>query len=41
VEEDLLGSIEERILQKNKFKVVNHRVKFYGYCEKCQEKLKK
>lgn len=35
VEEDLLGSIEERILQTKNFKVVNHRVKFYGYCENC------
>lgn len=35
LEEDLLGSIEERIYKKNKFKVVNHRVKFYGYCDQC------
>jgi len=35
VEEDLLGAIEVRILENNNFKVVNHRVKFYGYCEKC------
>lgn len=35
VEEDLLGSIEEIISYKNNFKVVDHRVKFYGYCQKC------
>lgn len=35
VEEDLLGSIEDAIYIKNNFKVINHRVKFYGYCEKC------
>ena len=40
VEEDLLGSIEEKIYQNNRFKVINHRVKFYGYCENCQNKRK-
>jgi len=35
VEEDLLGSIEEIIFENHKFKVMNHRVKFYGYCDKC------
>jgi len=39
VEEDLLGSIEEGIRQKNRFRVVNHRVKFYGYCEDCVKKM--
>lgn len=38
VEEDLLGTIEDNILKNNKFRVVNHRVKFYGYCEACQAK---
>ncbi|EQB20814.1 Ferric uptake regulation protein FUR [Dehalobacter sp. UNSWDHB] len=41
VEEDLLGTIEETIMKKNKFKVINHRVKFYGYCEKCQAKIER
>ncbi|RNC28057.1 MAG: Ferric uptake regulation protein [Candidatus Dichloromethanomonas elyunquensis] len=39
MEEDLLGTIEERIFQKDNFKVINHRVKFYGYCENCLAKL--
>ena len=39
VQEDLLGELEERIYQKNKFKVENHRVKFYGYCENCLKKM--
>ena len=39
VEDDLLGAIEEDILRKNKFKVVNHKVKFYGYCEECRRKM--
>jgi Fur family ferric uptake transcriptional regulator len=39
VPEDLLGAIEEGILKKHNFKVLNHRVKFYGYCEKCAKKM--
>ncbi|HHV64235.1 MAG TPA: transcriptional repressor [Peptococcaceae bacterium] len=39
VQEDLLGTIEEAISHKHNFKVMNHRVKFYGYCAKCQEKM--
>ncbi len=39
VEEDLLGAIEEKIFRNNKFKVINHRVKFYGYCEECLNKM--
>lgn len=39
VQEDLLGTIEEAIYKKNNFMVINHRVKFYGYCEKCMNKM--
>lgn len=39
VQEDLLGAIEEAIAEKNSFKVINHRVKFYGYCAKCINKM--
>lgn len=38
VEGDLLENLEEEILRKNKFLVKDHRVKFYGYCEKCRNK---
>jgi Fur family ferric uptake transcriptional regulator len=37
VEEDLLDALEEQILRKNKFLVRDHRVKFYGICEKCMD----
>lgn len=37
VEEDLLESLEEEIMKKNRFKVKDHRVKFYGFCGKCSE----
>lgn len=37
VEEDLLGALEDEILKKNNFLVKDHRVKFYGYCDKCNK----
>jgi len=36
VEGDLLESLEETIQKKNQFKVVNHKVQFFGYCKDCQ-----
>lgn len=36
VEEDLLGSLEEIIENKHGFRVINHKVKFYGHCSNCQ-----
>ena len=36
VDEDMLDCLEEQILLKNKFLVKDHRVKFYGICEKCR-----
>jgi len=36
VEEDLLGSLEEIIVKKHGFQVINHKVKFYGHCKNCQ-----
>lgn len=38
VQEDLLGHLEKKIEEKTHFRVVNHRVKFFGYCEKCANK---
>lgn len=37
VEDDLLDSLEEQILLKNKFLVRDHRVKFYGLCQQCMD----
>lgn len=39
VQEDLLGELEESIYRKNRFKVLNHRVKFYGYCNQCLDRM--
>lgn len=40
VEDDLLEELEDEIQNKHGFKIVDHSVKFYGYCKKCQEAFK-
>lgn len=35
-EDDLLESLEEAIAQKGNFKIIDHHLKFYGYCEECR-----
>ena len=37
-EDDMLESLENRIKEKLQFDIVDHEVKFYGYCVKCQKK---
>lgn len=37
-EDDLLDELENKIAQSSNFTVVNHQVKFYGYCQECQKK---
>ena len=34
--DDLLDSLEQDIEKKSGFKVVNHQVKFLGYCKECR-----
>ncbi|ASS75031.1 transcriptional repressor [Tumebacillus algifaecis] len=34
--EDMLDDLEERVERDHKFKIVDHRVSFLGYCENCQ-----
>ncbi|MDN5293621.1 MAG: Fur family transcriptional regulator, ferric uptake regulator [Eubacteriales bacterium] len=36
-EDDLLEELEDSIEARSGFKIVNHQVKFYGYCRDCQE----
>ena len=36
VEDDLMGTIEERFLSNYNFTVTDHKVKFYGICENCK-----
>lgn len=35
VEGDLLGALEEKVETLYNFKITNHSVKFFGYCDKC------
>ncbi len=36
-DDDLLESLEAVITKRNQFKVIDHDLKFYGYCRKCEE----
>ncbi len=35
---DLLEALEEEIENEGQFTIVDHNVKFYGYCSECQSK---
>lgn len=35
-EEDLLDDLEANIAEKSGFKILNHEVKFFGYCKDCR-----
>ena len=37
-EEDLLENLEADIAKKSDFEIVNHEVKFFGYCSDCRGK---
>ena len=34
--DDLMDELEDTIAEKCKFKILDHQVKFFGYCEDCQ-----
>lgn len=36
--DDLLEPLENDIAKKSNFKIMDHQVKFYGYCQECQAK---
>ena len=38
-EEDLLDDLEEKIAKKSDFEIINHEVKFFGYCSECKNKM--
>jgi len=38
MQDDLLDSLEEKVKSMYGFKVLNHKVKFYGLCKDCLEK---
>ena len=35
--EDLLDDLEDRIATKSNFKIVDHSLRFFGYCAKCRD----
>jgi Fur family ferric uptake transcriptional regulator len=35
VEGDLLEHLEKEIEEKKEFKIIDHKVKFFGYCSRC------
>ena len=37
-EDDLLDTLEAAIAKKSKFTIVDHQLKFYGYCFACKQK---
>lgn len=37
-EDDLLETLETAVSRKSKFKIIDHQLKFYGYCQECQNK---
>ena len=37
-EDDLLETLEAVIARKSKFSIVDHQVKFFGYCQECQKR---
>lgn len=39
-EDDLLETLEHRIYESKGFHVVDHEVKMFGYCSKCQKSMK-
>lgn len=41
VEEDMLGTLEEKLLTEKGFTVKDHKVQFYGICKRCAEKESK
>jgi len=36
-DKDLLDVLEEKIKEKHRFDIIDHNVKFFGYCEKCRQ----
>ena len=38
-EDDLLETLEHRIYESKGFRVVDHEVKLFGYCENCQDNM--
>jgi Fur family ferric uptake transcriptional regulator len=38
-EDDLLENLEQDIENKSGFRIMDHQVKFFGYCKECQDSV--
>ena len=38
-EEDLLDGLEAEVTKKSGFEIINHEVKFFGYCADCRNRV--
>ncbi|MBP2649371.1 MAG: fur [Firmicutes bacterium] len=38
-EDDLLETLENAVALKSNFKIIDHQLKFYGYCSECRDKV--
>ncbi|MBR1730434.1 MAG: transcriptional repressor [Selenomonadaceae bacterium] len=38
-DEDKLDELEHTIAERSGFKIINHEVKFFGYCKECRESM--
>lgn len=41
MEDDLLEELEQEVKIKKGFEIINHKLKFFGYCEDCSNKMKR
>jgi len=37
-DDDLLETLETAVARKSKFDIIDHQLKFYGYCQECRAK---
>lgn len=40
MEEDLLEGLEQEVKRTKGFEITNHKLKFFGYCKKCKNRMK-
>ncbi len=40
-ENDQIEHLQDQVCKKNKFRLVQHKMELYGYCEKCDKKVKR
>lgn len=38
-ENDRIEELQEKVCRKHRFRLINHKMELYGYCQRCQEKV--